>query len=363
MEAGQPDDSAKPTGEGSPYSDQPTESSGDVASEGMPECVGPYRILERIGAGGMGVVYLAEQTEPVQRRIALKMIKLGMDTKDVIARFEFERRALALMNHPNIVRLYDAGATEKGRPYFAMEYVDGSSITEHADMIRLSIHDRLAVFNQVCEGLKHAHRQGIIHRCLKASDILVTRVSGRPLAKIIDFGVADTMDPEMAGRKPHTEHGRIIGTPEFMMPEVLDLRSGDANTGIDIYYLGMVLYELLVGVYPFDVSDLREGGLEEIRERMRLLEVPAPSIRFHGTGDASLRIAERRRTTPNALARLIRGELDRIVLKALAKDRSMRYASASDLGADIQRILSGDTARASLRKTANRFLKWIGLRR
>lgn len=331
----------------------------DGGEETLPEHVGHYRILEVLGVGGMGVVYLAEQTEPIRRRVALKMIKLGIDTEEVIARFESERQALALMSHPHIAHIYEVGATQDGLPYFAMEHIPGPAITEYADRIRMTIRDRLGLFCQLCEGVQHMHQKGIIHRSLKPSNVLVDSRSGSPLVKIIDFGVAKAMNERLTERRVETEYGRIIGTPEFMSPEQAEGTSKDVDTRTDIFSLGLILYELLVGVRAFDAMDLGMAGIDEIRRRIREDELPSPSMRVRTMGEASIYIAERRRTSPSALARNLQGELDWITMKATERDRRRRYSSADELAADLRRFLSGDAVLAVPPAAAYRLRKWI----
>jgi serine/threonine protein kinase len=241
--------------------------------------VGPYRVVASIGEGGMGVVYRAEQEEPVRRTVALKLIRPGMDTREVVARFEAERRALAALEHDRIARVFDAGATEDGRPYFAMEYVDGQPITAYCDERRLSVGARLDLFREVCDGVQHAHRRGVIHRDLKPSNILVRDVDGGPAVKIIDFGIARATDPVVADREAFTAVGRILGTPEYMSPEQAGLTGEDVDTRTDVYALGVLLYELLVGATPFDWREVRRAGYDEILRIIRETEPPRPSTR------------------------------------------------------------------------------------
>ena len=318
------------------------ESSETAAGPEALEDIGPYKILEPIGRGGMGAVYLAQQSEPVRRRVALKLIKLGLDTEEVLARFESERQALALMDHPNIARVLDAGVTELGRPYFVMEHVHGIPIGEYCDKQRLPVAARLRLFLQVCAAIQHAHHKGIIHRDIKPSNILVASSGDEPVVKIIDFGVAKATDHRLLEKSFFTQHGRIIGTPEYMSPEQAEMTSLEVDTRTDIYSLGVVLYTLLTGTLPFEPGALREGGHDELRRKIREDDPPTPSTKLTSLGDATRQIARRRQTDPDGLARLLRGDLDCITMKAMAKDRTFRYATASELAADISRHLNDE---------------------
>ncbi len=324
-----------------------------------PERIGNFRLLQKVGEGGMGEVWEAEQERPVRRRVAFKLIKWGMDTKEVLARFESERQALALMNHPNIAMAYEAGSTDDGRPCFAMEYVKGVPLTEYCDIHRLDTRDRLALFRQVCDGVQHAHQKGVIHRDIKPSNILVAVEDGRPVPKIIDFGVAKATSQRLTERTLFTELGQWIGTPEYMSPEQAELTGLDVDTRSDVYSLGVVLYELLAGTQPFDAQELRTAGFDEMRRRIREEEPPRPSTRVSSLGDASQLAAERRRTDIDGLARTLRGDLDWIVMKALEKDRTRRYGSPSDLAADVGRYLRDETVEASPPSSAYRFQKFV----
>jgi eukaryotic-like serine/threonine-protein kinase len=308
----------------------------DAPAEGA--VLGRYRLIEKIGEGGMGEVWLAEQKEPVRRRVALKLILAGMNTREVMARFESERQALALMEHPAIARVLDAGATEQGMPFFVMEYVAGVRITAYCDNHRLSTRQRLELFVHVCEGVQHAHQKAIIHRDLKPSNILVTEVDGRPVPKIIDFGVAKALEQKLTADTLYTRIGTLVGTPEYMSPEQASFSDEGIDTRSDIYSLGIIFYELLAGSPPLQ---LRKTSLDQFLKKLREDDVPKPSTRIR-TQDAaaSTEAARKRRTVPATLVRQIRGELDAIALKALEKDRSRRYASASDFAADIGRYLT-----------------------
>jgi serine/threonine protein kinase/WD40 repeat protein len=333
--------------------------------------VGPYRLIEKLGEGGFGVVYLAEQTEPVRRRVAVKIVKLGMDTREVLARFEAERQALAMMDHPHVARVLDAGVTARGRPYFAMEYVPGLPITEYCDSVRATTRQRLELFLSVCQAVQHAHQKGVIHRDLKPSNIIVTLIDGRAVPKVIDFGIAKARAGGLTAATLQTEAGRILGTPEYMSPEQAASGGLDVDTRTDVYSLGAVLYELLTGTLPFDSEALRGAGYAGLVRMIREVEPPRPSSRLAQLvaraprrtgppptapdGDAgahdraapgadrrtrsAAHIAELRRAAPPALVRQLRGDLDWITLKAMHKDRAGRYAGASELAADIERHL------------------------
>jgi serine/threonine protein kinase/Flp pilus assembly protein TadD len=325
------------------------------------EAAGPiierYRLLQKIGEGGMGEVWLAEQQRPVRRRVALKLIKAGMNSRDVIARFESERQALALMDHSTIAKVFDAGSTAEGSPYFVMEYVPGVPITEYCEIHRLTIRERLELFTQVCEGVQHAHQKAIIHRDLKPSNILVSEVDGRAAPKIIDFGVAKALTQRLTADTMFTRVGAIIGTPQYMSPEQAVTSGEDIDTRTDVYSLGIILYELLVGIEPLE---LRNIPFAEFLRRLQEEEPLKPSTRMR-TQDAmvSSELARRRQTEPLALARQLRGDLDSIVLKALEKDRSQRYASSSDLAADIRRYLNNEAVLAVPPSTAYRVRKFV----
>ncbi len=324
-----------------------------------PEVIGSYRLLQRLGTGGMGEVYEAEQMEPIKRRVAIKIIKWGMDTKQVMARFESERQALALMNHPNIAKVFEAGATEQGRPYFAMEYVKGIPINEYCDKNKLSTPERLELFIQVCEGIQHAHQKGIIHRDIKASNVLVTVQDDKPLPKIIDFGVAKATAQRLTERTVFTEMGQLIGTPEYMSPEQAEMTGLDIDTRTDVYSLGVLLYELLVGVLPFESDDLRSGGFDEVRRKIREVEPPKPSTRLTTPGFDTKHTTRNRRTDLPSLTRQLKGELDWITMKAMAKDRTRRYASVSELAADIGRYLKHEPVVAGPPSAMYRLRKYV----
>jgi eukaryotic-like serine/threonine-protein kinase len=303
-----------------------------------------YRLVQRIGEGGMGEVWLAEQTMPVHRQVALKLIKAGLNTREAIARFDSERQALALMDHPAIAKVFDAGATPQGAPYFVMEYVSGIPITEYCDEHRLSPDERLELLTQVCDGVQHAHQKAIIHRDLKPSNILIADVDGKPVPKIIDFGLAKALTEKLTDETLCTRTGALVGTPEYMSPEQASTGGQDIDTRTDVYSLGIILYELLAGAPPIE---LRKATLEEFLRRLREEDPEKPSMKMSRYDvTASTDVANKRRTDPQALTRELRGELDSITLKALEKDRSRRYASASDLAADIKRYLRNEAVLA-----------------
>src|SRR5713226_3472608 len=267
--------------------------------------IGRYKLLEKIGEGGFGVVYMAEQQEPVQRKVALKIIKPGMDTREVIARFEAERQALALMDHPNIARVLDGGATEAGRPYFVMELVRGIAVTDYCDQNNLTTTERLQLFMKVCHAVQHAHQKAVIHRDLKPSNILVTLHDGEPVPKVIDFGVAKALGHKLTEKTLFTSFAQMIGTPAYMAPEQADTSGLDIDTRSDIYSLGVLLYELLTGVTPFEKETLAKAALDEIRRMIRETEPLKPSTRLRTLGDKLKEVARHRRTEPTALSRLV----------------------------------------------------------
>jgi len=308
---------------------------------------GRYRIVRPIGEGGMGTVYLAEQRDPIRRLVALKVVKLGMDTAQVLARFNNERQALAMMDHPNIAQIFDAGATGKGRPYFVMEYIEGAPITQYCDRKRMTTRERLTLFLAVCRAIQHAHQKGVIHRDLKPSNVLVTEQDGAPVPKIIDFGIAKATDKWAVENSLLTQFGQIVGTPEYASPEQADTMTGDIDESSDVYSLGVLLYELLIGAVPFDTATLRNAGLAEMLRIIREEEAPSLSRKLTSMGAAATDIAARRRTDPVSLRRLVDGDLNSITMKALEKARDRRYASVSDLAADIQRYMEDRPVLAS----------------
>jgi tetratricopeptide (TPR) repeat protein len=328
--------------------------------------IGHYRILERIGTGGMGEVYRAEQTEPIRRTVALKIIKLGMDTKEVITRFEAERQALALMDHTNIAKVYDAGSTPRGRPYFVMEHVRGVPITTYCDTQKLSTRDRLQLFIRLCEGVQHAHQKAIIHRDLKPSNVLVTIQDGKPVPKIIDFGVAKATAQKLTEKTMYTSVGELIGTPEYMSPEQAEMTGADVDTQTDVYSLGVILYELLAGALPFDPKELRKAGFAGIVRTIRNQDPQRPSTKVGSLGERGAEAARARRTVPKKLVGRLRGDLDWITMRALEKDRTRRYASPADLAADVRRHLRHEPVTAGppgagyrAKKFARRYRVWV----
>ena len=331
----------------------------DAASGGnLLSQIGRYRILELLGEGGMGTVYLAEQREPVRRRVALKIIKLGMDSKQVLARFEAERQALAMMNHDNIAKILDAGATDQGQPYFVMEHVPGLPITDYCNRNRLRTDDRLALFQQVCSGVQHAHQKGVIHRDLKPTNVLVTNEQGKPVPKIIDFGLAKATDHRLVEATLFTERGAAIGTPEYMSPEQAEPSCEDIDMRTDIYSLGVVLYELLVGALPFPSAELRRAGLLEIQRTIREVDPLTPSARLSSMASELPQIAEQRRTSTAALVRSVRGDLDWVVMRALEKDPSRRYPTPTALAEDVQRSRDDEPVQAGPPSARYRILKF-----
>jgi eukaryotic-like serine/threonine-protein kinase len=304
--------------------------------------IGPYKLLEQIGEGGFGVVFMAEQTRPVRRKVALKVLKPGMDTKQVVARFEAERQALALMDHPNIARVFDGGATPSGHPYFVMELVRGVPITEFCDENHLTPAQRLELFVPVCQAVQHSHHKGIIHRDLKPSNVLVTMHDTTPVVKVIDFGVAKPMGQTLTDKTLFTGFAQLVGTPLYMSPEQAGQSGLDVDTRTDIYALGVLLYELLTGLTPFDGERMRTVGFDEMRRIIREEEPPKPSTRISTLGKAADTVSSNRRTDPKRLSELMRGELDWVVMKALEKDRSRRYDTASAFAADVRRYLADE---------------------
>jgi len=328
--------------------------------ESQVDRIGPYRILEEIARGGMGVVYLAEQERPIRRRVALKLVKVGMDTQEVLARFEVERQALAMMSHPNIAQVHDAGTTDEGRPYFVMEYVPGEPITDFCDRRRLPMRERLELFVDVCRGVQHAHQKGIIHRDIKPSNVLVEERDGKPLPKIIDFGLAKATDLRLSEATLYTRHGQILGTPAYMSPEQAATTGADVDSRSDVYSLGVVLYELLVGRPPFDPEELLKEGFMSLIRRIIEDDPPKPSTRVGNVLDEdSNRAARMRDTDPRSLYRQLRGELDWVVMKTLEKDPRRRYQSASELAADVERFLRNEPVEVGPPRASYRVRKFV----
>ena len=321
--------------------------------------IGRYKLLHVLGEGGMGIVYLVEQKHPIRRQVALKVIKPGMDSTRVIARFEAERQALALLDHPNIAHVYDAGTTEAGRPYFVMEYVKGLSIIDHCDRHKLTIEDRLNLFRQVCLAVHHAHQKGIIHRDIKPSNILVSTENDKATPKIIDFGVAKAIAQPLTERTLATEDSQLLGTPEYMSPEQADMATEDIDTRSDIYSLGVLLYVLLTGALPFDSDTLRTGGIERIRRIIRETNPKTPSTRLTNLGKEAIKVAQSRQTEVATLVRCLHNELEWIPLKAMRKERAERYRSASELADDIENYLKGDPLIAGPPSNVYRLKKFV----
>jgi tetratricopeptide (TPR) repeat protein len=322
--------------------------------------IGRYKLLEQIGEGGCGIVYMAQQTEPIRRRVALKIVKLGLDTKQVIARFEAERQVLALMDHPHIARVLDGGATETGRPYFVMELVRGTRITDYCDAHNLPTRERLNLFVQVCQAVQHAHQKGIIHRDIKPSNILVTLHDGVPVPKVIDFGIAKATHQELTEKTFFTSFRQFIGTPAYMSPEQAEMSGLDIDTRSDIYTLGVLLYELLTGHTPFESKKLLQAGFDEMRRMIREQEPLRPSTRF-STLDAAQQstVAKRQQTEGPKLIHLLQGDLDWIMMKCLDKDRTRRYDTANSLASDVERHLRCEPVTAAAPSALYRTKKFV----
>jgi serine/threonine protein kinase len=332
---------------------------GQSSAERTGTQIGPYKILQQIGEGGMGTVFMAEQTEPVERRVALKIIKPGMDSRQVIARFAAEKQALALMDHVNIARVLDAGVTEQSRPFFVMELVHGVSITKYCDDNHLTPRQRLELFVPVCQAIQHAHQKGIIHRDIKPSNVMITLYDGKPVPKVIDFGVAKAMDQKLTGQTLFTHYGTMVGTLEYMSPEQAEMSALGVDTRSDIYSLGVLLYELLTGSTPLSRQQMKEAAYGEILRLIRDVEPPKPSTRLSESGESLASISAQRQTEPAKLSKLMRGELDWIVMKTLEKDRNRRYETAKDFAQDVQRYLDDEPVQACPPSAGYRVRKFL----
>src|ERR1700733_1220287 len=331
----------------------------DMPSENVGSVIGPYKLLQQIGQGGFGVVYMAEQEKPVRRVVALKIIKPGMDTGQVIARFESERQALALMDHANIAKVLDAGATASGHPYFVMELVKGVPITEFCDKNHLTLAPRLKLFVDVCHAIQHAHHKGIIHRDIKPSNVMVTLQDGVPVVKVIDFGVAKATVQKLTERTLFTAYGQMVGTPEYMSPEQAEMSGLDIDTRSDVYSLGVLLYELLTGTTPLESVRLRAAGYAEMQKMIREEDAPRPSTRLSSLGDSAAVLAGNRGLDVKRLTQLLSGDLDWVVMKALEKDRNRRYGTPGSFAEDVERYLSDEAIQARPPSTAYRLKKLV----
>ncbi len=324
------------------------------------QSIGPYKLREEIGEGGMGIVYVAERETPFRQRVALKVIKPGMDSRDVIARFSAERQALALMEHPNIAKVLDAGSTESGHPYFVMELVRGIAVTDYCDQKRLTIRERAKLFIQICQAIQHAHQKGVIHRDIKPSNVLVTEHDGQPVPKIIDFGVAKAMNQPLTENSIYTMHRQVVGTVQYMSPEQSELSGVDIDTRSDVYALGLLLYELITSTLPFDQHSFDQASFDEKRRIIREDEPARPSLRVSSLGNTATEVSQRRRTDASHLRKELSGDLDWIVMRSLEKDRSRRYESAIAMARDVERFLNDEPVLAgppSVSYRAGKFLR------
>ncbi|HXH66239.1 MAG TPA: serine/threonine-protein kinase, partial [Candidatus Limnocylindrales bacterium] len=337
----------------SPWPDQLVE----LSLEGL--AIGPYRLVRKLGEGGMGQVWLGEQTDPVRRRVALKLIRGGIFSSALLQRFHAERQSLAIMDHPAIAKVFDAGTTAQGQPYFVMEYVEGIPITKYCDQNKLSIRERLSLFVEVCDGIQHAHQKAIIHRDIKPANILVVEIDGKPSPRIIDFGLAKTMVPAEAGDTLFTQVGAILGTPGYTSPEQADPTIQDIDTRTDVYSLGVVLYELLTGALPFDLEGIKIQSYDKMLRRLREEDPLIPSVKASKDSKTSSSHAQKRSTSPKQLSTLLRGDLDWITMKALERDRARRYGTPSELTADIERYLENRPVVARPASAGYRLQKYI----
>ncbi|MFT5407881.1 MAG: serine/threonine protein kinase [Verrucomicrobiales bacterium] len=355
-------DTAMPEGSGASASDPDRHLRSDLLEGTTVGPTGRYKILQQLGEGGFGIVYMAEQTAPVRRRVALKILKAGMDTRQVVTRFEAERQALAMMDHPNIAKILDGGETDQGRPFFVMELVRGTPITAYCDREQLDTGARLELFRKVCQAVQHAHQKGIIHRDLKPSNILITAPDGaEPVPKVIDFGVAKAMENNLTDKTLFTRFEQMIGTPAYMSPEQAGSEGGvDVDTRSDIYALGVLLYELLTGTTPIEANTLQKAAFDEVRRLLNEDEAPRPSARLSSLeAERRSTIARERGTEAGGLSKLLRGELDWIVMKAIEKDRRRRYETANALALDVERHLADEPVSAGPPTAAYRTGKFL----
>ena len=330
----------------------------DVAERPGTE-IGPYKLLQQIGDGGFGVVYMAEQLRPMRRKVAIKVIKPGMDTKEVIARFEAERQALATMDHPNIAKIFDGGTTERGRPYFVMELVHGVPITQFCDENGLQPEQRIEIFTQVCEAIHHAHNHGIIHRDIKPSNVMVTSKDGKPVPKVIDFGVAKAIEQPLTPKTMFTAYGQMIGTPQYMSPEQAEMSLVEVDKRSDVYSLGVLLYELLTGTTPLQKEQIQQTAFADLQRMICDVEPPKPSTRVSKLGDSSALITEQRSLQPGTLEQQLSGDLDQITMMAIDKDRARRYSSAVEFADDLKRHLNDRPVHARRPSAAYRVRKFM----